>query len=420
MTDQRVVRRHQRLHRSIRSEAPALVVGGGINGLGIVRNLGREGVQVYCLVDGPDPVAYSKYCQKCFVIPYFSERIDILASFLSGFRRELKEQAVVFPTDDMSVLALSDLQYRMKDQFAFIVPSGEVAEKLVLKSKFYESLLECKVPHPRIATVGDAREARNAARDFGYPLYIRPSLSPHFSRVFGQKGFVAHSEDQLVHYYRLVSARNIEVILQEIVPGPDTNMYGISGFFDSNHRPAALFGYHRLRGWPRGFGNSSLMESVPLSRLEIPRKTLVEYLAKLGYYGIMDAEFKLDARDGSYKLLEINARSWWQNSFPAKCGLNIVLRSYLDAIGEKTVSDEGYEGGVKWINVVDDIRSAIVGRDVMSQAWIRSFYGVKDYAFFDAADKRPLASHLFSTWRAFTQRRRRDYRRSHTTYLSCR
>lgn len=33
---------------------PAIVFGGGVNGLDLVRNLGRNGVDVYCVVDKTD------------------------------------------------------------------------------------------------------------------------------------------------------------------------------------------------------------------------------------------------------------------------------------------------------------------------------------------------------------------------------
>jgi len=38
-----------------RQKIPAIVFGGGIDGLGVARNLGREGIDVYSVVDCIDP-----------------------------------------------------------------------------------------------------------------------------------------------------------------------------------------------------------------------------------------------------------------------------------------------------------------------------------------------------------------------------
>ena len=42
---------------------PAVVIGGTENGLGVIRNLGRNGVDVYCVLDDKDVAFYSKYCR---------------------------------------------------------------------------------------------------------------------------------------------------------------------------------------------------------------------------------------------------------------------------------------------------------------------------------------------------------------------
>jgi len=375
----------------IKFNVPAIVLGGGINGLGIVRNLGKEGIDVYCVVDRIDPVAFSKYCRKHFVIPDFRERKDLIKSFLTEFSKQIKNRVVVFSTDDVCTLVLSDLQCEMKDDYYFVVPEREVAEKLVVKRKFYESLIRNKVPHPRVIIPTKVDDVKSVGKEFEYPIFIRPSISQYFSKVFRKKGFVANSERELTEYYHLASKHEIDVIFQEIVPGHDRNIYGVSGFFDRRSKPLALFAYRRLRGWPLMFGTNSLIESVALSKLPSLKENTIRYLAGLGYYGIMEAEFKQDPRDGIFKLLEINARSWWQNSFPTKCGLNIILKAYLYAIGEKVEYSENYTTGVKWINFLNDIRSSIWSKEIMKKGWMSSLTKVRDWAFFDNSDPLPFA-----------------------------
>jgi predicted ATP-grasp superfamily ATP-dependent carboligase len=382
-----------------RLNVPAVVLGGDINGLGITRNLGKVGVEVYCVVDRLDPVGFSRYCRKCFVVPHLKARLDLLPSFLAKVVMHIRGPVVVFPTDDMTTLFLSGLQSETNRRYIFVAPAKEVAEKLIEKDRFYESLDEEGIDHPRVVHPQLDSDVREAGEKLGYPLFIRPCLSQRFFHVFRTKGFIANSPSELEHYYRLALGRDLRVLFQEIVPGRDANMCGVAGLLDKASRPLALFGYHRIRGWPVTFGNSSLMESVSVSRLAYPRDVTIKYLRHIGYYGMFDAEFKRDPRDGKYKFLEVNARSWWQNSLPTKCGLNIVHKAYLNALGQEVKCDAEYVGGIKWINLLDDIRSSIVNREILGRDWIKSLSQVKEHAFFDRSDLAPYAINLFQILR---------------------
>ena len=373
---------------------PAIVFGGGITGLGIVGNLGRVGVDVYCVVGGVDAVVFSKYCRKHFLIPNFVKRKDLIKSFLNQFSKKHTTPAVVFPTDDLGTLVLSDLQDELKHDYYFIVPERGVAEKLVLKTNFYESLDKNKIPHPRVIIPTCLDDLKAASKELEYPIFVRPSISQYFSELFRKKGFVANSEAELCKYYRLFSKQNIEILFQEIIPGSDKYIFGIAGAFNKKSKPMALFAYHRLRGWPLMFGNNSLIESVAISRLPDLKEIVTEYLENIGYYGIMEAEFKQDPRNGKFKFLEINARSWWQNSFPTKCGLNIILKAYLDAIGEKVEYSEKYALNVKWIDFLSDIRSSIMSKEIVKNSWARSLRGIRDWANLDINDPFPYAARL--------------------------
>jgi len=378
----------------MRFHNPAIVFGGGINGLGITRNLGSAGVDVYCVVEEVNPVVFSRHCHKHSLIANFTERKSQIKSFLKEFSKKTPFRPVIFATDDIGTLVLSDLKSEMKDDYDLVMPDRKVAEKLVIKNKFYESLNQNNVPHPKVFIPTGIHESKTLRGELEYPIFIRPSISQHFSKLFGKKGFVANSDQELLRYSTIVSKFKIDIMLQEIVPGPDTNIYGISGFFNRQSKPLAFFAYHRLKTWPPVFGNSSLMESVPLRKLPLLKETITRYLQSIGYYGIMDAEFKLDPRDNRFKLLEINARSWWQNSFPTKCGLNIILKAYLDAVGEEIEYSEVYTTGLKWINFVDYVHSSVLDRKIVEREWIRSFKLVRDFAYFDVADPLPFATEM--------------------------
>jgi len=384
-------------------KVPAIVFGGGTNGLGVVRNLGRNGVIVYCVADRKDPVRYSRFCKKYYMIPNIHENKSILRRFLVNIEK-LNDRAVLFPASDLYSLHLSELKEELEGNYYVPLPSHEVVRTLVDKKEFYQSLSECGVPHPITYFPDSPEGVRRMSNEIKYPVFIKPSMSHEFWPKFGRKGFVANSADELMGYYLAALNHRIAVIFQEVIPGlAAKNIYGIEGYFDKNYNLKAFFAYCRLRGWPPIFGNTCLRESISISDVIAPYTTTKSYLRHLKYHGLMEAEWKMDPRDGVFKLLEINARQSMQNSLPTRCGINLILLTYLDAIGEKITYINNYEKGIKWISFFEDLQSVIETHVSMTD-WIFSLKAVKEWSFFAMDDFSPWIMSSFETARAMIRR----------------
>jgi predicted ATP-grasp superfamily ATP-dependent carboligase len=376
-------------------ENPAVVIGGGVTGLGIIRNLGRNGVDVYCVVDRKNEAIFSKYCKKFFVLPGVEHDLNKLKAFLVKFKQLLSCKAVLFPTSDITVLNVAHLINEFDDYMASL-PNREVLEMLVVKKKFYLSLMERKVPHP-LTFFTDSKNLKNVNMKICFPVFIKPSISQIFSKKFGKKGFVANSERELYEYVDLMEKYKIDVMIQEIVPGPPSNHYFIDGYLNKNSEAVAIFARRRLRMWPLAFGNSTVCVSVPISECANMTETVVEYLTSIGFHGIFSAEFKKDSRDGVGKLLEVNARSWWYNNFPSACGVNIILAAYLESIGEQIEPLKDYEIGKHLVYFTEDLKcsTAMFVRGKLSpKEWLLPFAGKKEWTIFAKDDKRPFAASL--------------------------
>lgn len=138
--------------------------------------MGAEGIDVYCVVEGLDPVIPSKYCRKHFVMPDCTQRIASIAMFLAKFRGEVVAHAVVFPTDDAGTMNLSRLQEEMCDEYVFVAPSRDITQKPGLKKAFTESLDQGNIPHPRHVIPEGTCEAGSAVRELGFSSRQRPVL----------------------------------------------------------------------------------------------------------------------------------------------------------------------------------------------------------------------------------------------------
>ena len=101
----------------------------------------------------------------------------------------------------------------------------------------------------------------------------------------------------------------------------------------------------------------------------------------------------MDSRDGVFKLLEVNARPVWNNTYTSECGVNQVLTAYLDASGVKSMSKQHYECGV--YNVVSyydllSIKEMAVRGKLSPRALLKSYTGRTCWTIYSKDDPRPF------------------------------
>ncbi len=386
---------HGRLPGSAQVLLPALIVGDDpVNGLGVARNLGRAGIPVHRIGGSRQHLLRSRYIRSQSVVRGLDDLDDdAYLDALNAFGERIGRPAVLFPITDLHVLRLGRLEASLRGGFRSTAAPLASAEILVNKRRFYEAVASFGVDHPATRFPGSEEEFVTAAAAVGYPVYLKPEISPAFYRVFHRKGFVARNPEELRARAAEIVAAGLKVILQEIVPGSATQMRGCAGY--RRHGQSVWVCYRRVREFPPGFGSGSLLESCPSF---VHETRLLEFLDSIGYEGIFDAEFKLDPRRGAYCLIEINARSWWQNLLPTRSGINVIELAYRYAAGLRTdqaLPEQRYADGVKWVHEYNDFAAARAG-GMSPIAWWRSLSGRRDFAFLAADDPLPSIAHLAS------------------------
>lgn len=381
----------------------AVVLGGSsVTSLGMCRTLSENGISVFCVDNRKNETAFSRFCAGFFAVPGIESSSRILKSFLAELDGRVDTSAVVFPASDLFCLNLVRSMGEVNGKYVFLANRQSV-ETLVDKERFYLSLMRAELAHPEtyFPLEDDLSEIE---KNLDYPVLVKPAVSQMFSRIFILKSFVAKDRKELEKYLGLASEHRISVMVQQIVSGPPTNVYGIAGYVDRNSEPKGVFAYRRIRDWPLGFGCNSMIESIPVSAVEPIKEITLDYLRSLKYTGLFEAEFKKDDRDGNFKLIEINARSWWQNRFATVCGLNLVLMAYLDAMGRKTSSKDTYRTGMRWIYALNDIQSAMTlfqSGNVSFFEWLSSYKSLVDYAYFAPNDPLPCISNMLFAGHAY-------------------
>jgi predicted ATP-grasp superfamily ATP-dependent carboligase len=228
---------------------------------------------------------------------------------------------------------------------------------------------------------------------------LKPLSSVDFAGRHGVKGYFVENRQQAVEALKIIDP---PIMLQEFIPGPPTAGYFLDGFRDRSGRITALFARRRLRMYPAKLGNSTLIESVPIDEIREARSSLEYLLANISYRGVFSAEFKLDSRDGEFKLIEINARPWWYVEFAHHCGVNVCNMAYRDALGLSVEPVVEYEIGRRCAFTVNELRACRTSGPAESSllsivyAWLSSHN-----TLFHWSDPLPTIRYLEQTVRAF-------------------
>ena len=344
-----------RARRNRRGLRPAVVLGvSNGTGLTIVRDLGRLGVPVVAVDCQPEALGFaSRYATavRC-ADPHYDE--DGFVDDMLALAARLPRGTVVLPAQDDFVASVSRHAERLDGFFALPVCRWAAMEHLADKERQVQAAERAGVATPATAMIRAAEDLESASAAMVYPAVLKPAIPLAFKRALGLKLLVIHAPGDLDGAYERVQGCG-PLMLQEIVPGDDDDVYIAATYHDAASRPLAVFTGRKLRQHPRGFGNTRLAESRWSDEVALTTLQLLDHLC---YRGVSDVEFKRDARDDHLKFMEINARHGLWAGLATAAGVNLSEIAYRDAAGEVIVRPRQIDG-VVWTDLVHDARDSL-------------------------------------------------------------
>ncbi|MFC5642206.1 ATP-grasp domain-containing protein [Kitasatospora cinereorecta] len=318
-------------------EVPVLLVkvGGyplGYGTLGAVRSLGRLGVPVYAMVeDRWTPTAMSRYLTRAFVRPTSGrESPEHVLAIVRDIGRAIGRRCIALPTDDEAAVLLAEHAADLAPTFLLPPVPAALPRRLADKGSMRE-LCGQFVPVPRgVAVRGTRMDAARAARIIGYPLVLK-NLEP-FTRLY--RPVVPHTtvvqdEHQLLALCR--ADGNLSVLVEEYLPRESSESWSTHLCCGPGGEPLAVFTGRKLRSYPPAEGSATRACSVPNPELA----DLAARLCKqLGYSGVADLDWRLDRRDGRYKLVDFNPRTGAQfRLYETVHGVDVARALHLSLTG---------------------------------------------------------------------------------------
>jgi D-aspartate ligase len=348
---------HIRQKKRKPSEPPgAVVIGGDYQGLGIVRSLGRKGVPICVLDDEHSISRYSRFATYGVRVPDLRNKDAAVETLLELGRRLDLKGWVLFPTRDELVAAISRHRSSLSELFRVPTPEWDVVRWMWDKRNTYQLAKELGIPIPETWFPRTPEELDQITT--AYPLAVKPAIKEHFFYATKAKAWRADTPAELRQMYSRASslAGPGEVLIQDLIPGNGRNQFAYCAFFKDGQAVGSMVS-RRLRQHPHEFGRASTyVDTIDLPALE----TLSErFLRAINYYGLVEVEYKLDPRDGQFKLLDVNARTWGYHTLGPSAGVDFPYLLYADQVGKPVEACRG-RSGVSWIRLLTDFPTGII------------------------------------------------------------
>jgi predicted ATP-grasp superfamily ATP-dependent carboligase len=247
------------------------------------------------------------------------------------------------------------------------------------------------VPTPDVVFPGGVEDVVRFARDAAFPVMLKGMKGYQPEGRTGPKMVIVEHRDELVPLYlRLEDPAEPNFMLQEYIPGGESDVWMFNGYFDAASACLAGFTGRKLRQTPVHTGVTSL--GVCEANDEV-LDTTTRWMRELGYRGILDIGYRFDARDGRYKALDANPRIGATfRLFTARNGLDVARALYLDLTGQPVPASPQVDGR-RWILESKDLQSAWHYRrdgKLTIRQWAASVRGVQEAAYFARDDMAPF------------------------------
>ncbi|WP_342525117.1 carboxylate--amine ligase [Chryseomicrobium sp. FSL W7-1435] len=238
-------------------------------------------------------------------------------------------------TNDFYVRLIIEHQEELRQWYVFNYMSEELMNNLLVKKNFYRLCDEHGLDTPETYFYS-CKEQGIFDKEVQFPLIIKPSNGvEYYKNKFPgqQKVYRVESKQELQKVLDQVNASGYQedMILQDFIPGDDTFMWD-SVFYMNSKGKAELGTLAQVvlqEHTVTAIGNYTALVTRYDEEL---LKKLQHFLEAVGYQGFANFDLKYDARDGKYKVFEVNIRQGRSSYYTTACGHNMAKYFVDDVI----------------------------------------------------------------------------------------
>ncbi len=362
-------------------------------GVGVVRSLGRAGVPVYGVYEELlAPAATSRYLRGRFVWENDGLGVERFLDGMATIGARLGRQTILVPTDDLGAILVAEHAAVLDEWFKVPRQPRGLPRALASKKGLYRLCKQLGVPCPEAVFPASRAELEAFLERAVFPVVVKGAEGWLLPRHTGVRStaIVDTPEELLDIYRRVEDGSGTSVMFQEYIPRDCGEDWIFHGYCDSRSDCLAAFTGVKVRSYPPYVGPTTLGRCTANERLRRQAEMLFKALS---YRGIMDLDYRLDRRDGQYKLLDFNPRIGAQfRLFVNEAGIDVVRALHLD-LTERTVPPGPAVEGRGFVAEHYDLLAAWgYHRDggLTLRGWLRSLRGVREPAWLAADDPAPF------------------------------
>ncbi|GAA2885125.1 hypothetical protein GCM10010517_48680 [Streptosporangium fragile] len=271
-----------------------------------------------------------------------SEPVEHLVRGLREIASSLPGRPVAVATDDEAAILLAEHAGVLSEHLLLPpVPPG-LPRLLASKHEMFRLCRRHGIPAPESRLVTSRDHVDEIAREFAFPVVVKNSEPwVRLAAPVVERSTVVDTPREL----RELAAGWPDApyaLVQEYLPRSESTDWIAHVCCDARGGIVAGFTGVKVRSWPPHVGVTTYAYSVR-------NPELAELTARLcgesGYSGIADLDWRLDHRDGRYKLLDFNPRVGAQfRLFETDAGIDVVRAHYLTLTGQAVPPGVQVEG----------------------------------------------------------------------------
>jgi predicted ATP-grasp superfamily ATP-dependent carboligase len=360
-------------------------------GVGIIRSLGRMGVPVYGIVkDRYTPAAVSRYLAGAFIWETRDLDAQQLLEGMAIIGERLNRPTIVIPIDDVGAIFIAEQAATLQRWFLFPQQPAVLPRILANKRELYLLCKRIGVACPEAVFPSSIDDVHEFVESAAFPVVVKAAeswLLPEGARTTS----IARTPEQVYAIYRSAeSRRGVNLIFQEYIAPADGEDWFYHGYRNTRSDYCVGFTGRKLRSYPPFAGPTTLGKAVVNDPLRQQAEALLQAIS---YSGITDLDYRLDKRDGQYKLLDFNPRIGAQfRLFEDRAGVDVARALYLDLTGRRIPRPRPIEGRTFIVEFHDLAASLGYFRQggLTLHEWRLSLKGTRELAWFSRDDPLPF------------------------------
>lgn len=308
----------------------AVVVGDGLNALGVARSLHTAGVRVALLARTPGGEAARSRCPSLRV---FYRDQAALPDALAALTAQVPGKPVLFLTEEEAVLVVSAARDRLLPKFRFRMAAHETMVALTHKDGVQQAAVHHGLSIPKAVRL---RSASDLAHLDGlrFPCVLKPGYKHDGYGARYKKAYTVASIDQARQLFDEIAPVLPDLIVQEWILGADDSIHFCLQYMGADGRTVASFTGRKLRAWPPQVGGTA--SCMPSSGAHAQLSALTEgFFRAVGFQGMGSMEYKRDQRDGCFYVVEPTVgRTDFQQEVATINGVNLPYAAWCYEVGQ--------------------------------------------------------------------------------------